>query len=85
MVRQGLELWDSAHSSTDRRLAAIVLAGVLGKCLLEAFTGTAFFAHWHLGSLGTPIVICHLGGACGALVQFGVERTVRLGQRPYAS
>jgi membrane associated rhomboid family serine protease len=76
MVRQGLELWDSARSPSDRRLAAVVLAGVLGKCLLEAFTGAAFFSQWHLGPLGTPIVICHLGGACGALAHYALQRTL---------
>ena len=44
-------------------LASLVL--VAGKSLIEAATGSAFFTEVHLGDIGSPIAICHLGGVIG--------------------
>jgi len=41
---------------------------VVGKCIVEAITGHVVFESWHLGSLGTPIAVCHAGGVLGALL-----------------
>src|SRR5690606_11308795 len=56
---------------------ALVLAGLVAKCLLESLTGDALLASWHLGNVGTPIAVCHAGGLLGGLV-FGVTRRVRI-------
>jgi rhomboid family GlyGly-CTERM serine protease len=59
----GLQSSDIRH----RRLASFALAGVVFKCVVEAATGGALFANWHLGAVGVPIVACHAGGVIGAL------------------
>jgi hypothetical protein len=56
---------------TDRLLRAGALAGfivVVGKSVLEAISGHVVFESWHLGSLGTPIAVCHAGGVQGGLL-----------------
>jgi rhomboid family GlyGly-CTERM serine protease len=68
MAAQALDLCVGANSRQEQRLGWALLIGVLGKCVFEALTGAALFAKWHFGNIGTPIVICHLGGACGAIV-----------------
>jgi len=45
----------------------LCFVGVVGKGMWEAITGNIAFASWHLGSLGTPIAVCHAGGILGAL------------------
>jgi rhomboid family GlyGly-CTERM serine protease len=59
----GLQSSDIHH----RRLAWFALAAVVFKCVVEAATGGALFANWHLGGVGVPIVTCHAGGVIGAL------------------
>lgn len=58
---QRLRSWES-------RLFAVAFAGLVAKCLLESFTGSAFLAAWHFGAIGTPIAVCHAGGLLGGLV-----------------
>jgi hypothetical protein len=48
---------------------------VAGKSVIEAVTGRVFFAAMHLGSVGVPMTLCHLGGVLGGLVAFGLLRT----------
>lgn len=62
MAKQGLERW---HDGLVGR--AIVFA-VLGKSVVEVGSGAALFYGLHFGFLGTPIVACHLGGVCGAVL-----------------
>jgi membrane associated rhomboid family serine protease len=50
-----------------RKPGAGLLILVLGKALIETATGQPFFSSLHLGDIGTPLVICHLGGILGAL------------------
>ena len=57
---------------------AISLAGLSGKCAIEAITGQALFASWHLGSVGTPIVISHLGGLLGGALGWVALRAFHL-------
>jgi rhomboid family GlyGly-CTERM serine protease len=62
---------DMICRETDRRVRAGAIACfavVVGKCVIEALTGHVVFESWHLGSLGTPIAVCHAGGVLGALV-----------------
>ena len=61
---------DILRRETDRlvrwgAIACFII--VVGKCLVEAITGHVVFESWHLGSLGTPIAVCHAGGVLGAL------------------
>ena len=67
MAQQGLDLHVHGGSRQERRLGGLLFVAVLAKSLRETFTGAALFGHWHLGSVGMPIVACHLGGVCGAL------------------
>lgn len=74
-VDHGLMLFsmlETARSQrVDRRTRWFAWAGVaavLGKALFEIDTGGAFFASFHFGLLGVPVVACHLGGAVGAFL-----------------
>lgn len=61
---------DILRGETDRLVRSGAIACftiVVGKCILEAITGHVVFESWHLGSLGTPIAVCHAGGVLGAL------------------
>lgn len=77
MAQQGLELARANHEPRERRLGLALFGGVLLKCLVEAAAGSAVFSSLHFGPIGTPIVICHLGGACGAFAWHFAERLIR--------
>jgi len=67
-----LEMMTGAQLSGDHRrtlfhLGWISLVLVAGKSAFEAMTGQVAFASWHLGSLGTPIAVCHAGGVVGGM------------------
>ncbi len=51
-----------------RRAAAIVLGVVTVKSLVEAATGHLLFDLVHLGDLGRPNPLCHLGGVVGGVL-----------------
>lgn len=51
---------------TGRLLAALMLLGLLAKCLLEAVSGQVALAAWHPGGIGSPVAIAHAGGLLGA-------------------
>ena len=51
-----------------RRTAAIVLGVVAVKSLVEAATGHLLFDLVHLGDLGRPNPLCHLGGVAGGVL-----------------
>jgi rhomboid family GlyGly-CTERM serine protease len=51
-----------------RRTAAIVLCIVVVKSLVEAATGHLLFDLVHLGDLGRPNTLCHLGGVVGGVL-----------------
>jgi hypothetical protein len=53
---------------TERWMGGVTLLLVAGKGLVEALTGTVLFASWHLGDVGAPVAVCHLGGVLGGLV-----------------
>jgi rhomboid family GlyGly-CTERM serine protease len=53
--------WDPSA----RRTAAIVLAVVGVKAVIEAASGRLLFDLVHLGDLGRPNPLCHLGGVLG--------------------
>jgi rhomboid family GlyGly-CTERM serine protease len=49
----------------ERRTAWWILGVVVGKSLIEAATGRLLFDLVHLGDLGRPNPLCHLGGVAG--------------------
>jgi rhomboid family GlyGly-CTERM serine protease len=76
----GLELGVHNRDKLLRRVGLVTFLGVVVKSIFEAVTGQIAFASWHLGSLGTPIPVCHAGGVIGALLMWLV---LRLAQRWY--
>jgi rhomboid family GlyGly-CTERM serine protease len=56
------------------------LAGVLAKTLWEALTGHVVLQAWHLGSVGSPVVVSHLGGVLGAGAFWGIAHAMRDGE-----
>jgi rhomboid family GlyGly-CTERM serine protease len=64
----GLEMLHRSHDPVSRWSGLFCFMAVTGKSLLELVTGQVLFASWHLGSLGTPIAVCHAGGVLGALL-----------------
>ena len=64
----GLERCAGSRDRVLRGLGMLTFASVAFKSLVEALTGGILFASWHLGSLGTPIAVCHAGGVLGASV-----------------
>lgn len=80
----GLEMFRHNENRWLRAAGFACFAGVVGKGVIEAVTGQVMFASLHLGSLGTPIAVCHAGGVLGALIAWlagslfkkqGVENT----------
>ena len=66
MAVAGLEM--ISQGGKDRtvvRVGWITLLAVVAKGLYEAATGTVPLAGLHLGSVGTPLAACHLGGVVG--------------------
>ncbi len=76
MVATALLLMRAADESS-RKVGIVALVLVLGKCGLEAALGTVVFAGWHLGDVGAPVAVCHLGGALGALAAASFRLVVR--------
>lgn len=64
MAVTGLEL----AARSDRAGGWVCLALLIGKVVIEAATGSVFFAEWHLGSVGAPIAVCHVGGVAAGLL-----------------
>jgi rhomboid family GlyGly-CTERM serine protease len=61
----------SLREERDRagqRTAALILGIVVGKSLIEAATGRLLFDLVHLGDLGRPNPLCHLGGVVGGVL-----------------
>ena len=56
------------------RIGAVCLTGLVAKSLIEAITGQVWFASLHLGEIGAPVAICHLGGVLGGLIIFGIRQ-----------
>ena len=60
-IQQLVQSW-----RTQRRLsgfALVTLTIVFGKSIWEVTTGGVAFAGLHLGAIGTPVLLSHLGGA----------------------
>jgi rhomboid family GlyGly-CTERM serine protease len=61
-----LDLLD--RSDRDQRFAGqLGLALVTGKSMIEGITGRVFLSSLHLGDVGMPLAVCHLGGLIGGV------------------
>ncbi|PYK97401.1 MAG: rhombosortase [Verrucomicrobia bacterium] len=67
MTISALEMVRAPDDKTVRRAGMITLILVVTKCVLEAATGHIVFERFHFGALGSPIAVCHAGGALGGL------------------
>ena len=77
----GLELLVRNRDKVLRAAGFGTFAAVVLKSFVEALTGQIAFASWHIGSLGTPIAICHAGGVIGALTAWLVFTRLTAGIR----
>ena len=62
----------SSTAKTERIFGTAVLVGIIAKCLIELATGNVVFANCHLGNVGIPVPTCHLGGAIGGALSYGM-------------
>lgn len=67
MVWVTLEGMEARGERGSRTVAVVSFLILIAKCLYELLSGQPAFGNWHLGSIGTPIVVCHSGGVIGAL------------------
>ena len=87
MAYSALEMM-AMRDRDNARIGAACLVGVALKSLVEAFTGQVWFASLHLGDIGAPVAVCHLGGVLGGLMIFAcrscflAERRVRAEATP---
>jgi hypothetical protein len=61
-----LEMMRQREPRLIRTAGTLTLVALFGKCGMEVYTGDVVFSSLHLGSVGTPLVGCHLGGALAA-------------------
>lgn len=57
-----------APDRANRWLGGAAFVLVAGKALIEALSGSVFFASWHWGDVGSPVAACHAGGVLGGAV-----------------
>ncbi len=73
MAIAGLEMVRLQGSDkTARRIGWLTLLVVTAKALYETVSGDVLFSSLHVGSVGTPIAACHLGGVLGGAAVFCV-------------
>jgi rhomboid family GlyGly-CTERM serine protease len=70
-VIAALEIAAAGDGFQDSAVGIGILAIVVGKCIIEAVSGTVVFSSLHLGTVGLPVAVCHAGGALGGAV-FGL-------------
>lgn len=75
MAFSAMEMTADADRTTVR-IGAICLLGLVAKSLFEACAGYVLFASWHLGDVGAPVAVCHLGGVLGGLAVFACRHHV---------
>jgi uncharacterized membrane protein len=47
------------------------------KCIYESVTGSVLFENWHLGNVGNPIAICHVGGAVSGILVYVIVKIAK--------
>lgn len=67
MAYCGLEMM---AKKSDRRIGQITFWLVALKSTWEALSGQVVFGFMHLGSCGTPLAACHLGGVLGGILAY---------------
>jgi rhomboid family GlyGly-CTERM serine protease len=68
MAVSALELVASQPpGSAERRIGLIGFGLVVGKAVVEAFSGRMFFTCLHFGLMGDPVAVSHAGGIVGGL------------------
>ena len=68
-----LEMIRSASSNKSVKLVGVLCLGLLiGKCLVEAFTGKMVFSFFHTDLIGSPVALAHGGGVLGGCVMYMV-------------
>ena len=66
-----LEMIRNISSNKSVKLAGVLCLGLLiGKCLIEAFTGKMVFSFFHTDLIGSPVALAHAGGVLGGCVMY---------------
>ncbi len=63
---------DNKKDTFLKKAGILLLIGVLLKCTVEMAAGQVFLSSLHLGTIGTPIVATHAGGALGGIAAFSL-------------
>ena len=64
-VQELVREWRTRHCLSI--FGVVTVAVVVGKCMWEAATGSVVFGGLHMGAIGTPVVLSHLGGVIGGV------------------
>jgi rhomboid family GlyGly-CTERM serine protease len=71
MAITGLEMMSSQSANkASKAIGTLFFSAAVLKSGVEAITGQAFFTFLHFGLLGSPIAVCHAGGAIGGMIGF---------------
>src|SRR6266853_5742597 len=62
MAIAALDQMNGPADKTLQRAGAATFIIVVAKSIIEAATGHIVFESFHLGSLGSPVAVCHAGG-----------------------
>lgn len=73
MAFWGLEAALRGPTQWERRMGWASASVVLGKSIWEAATGQVFFEWMHMGDVGAPVAVCHLGGVLGGIAVFALR------------
>ena len=66
-----LEMIKSASSNKSIKLSGVIcLVLLVGKCLVEAFTGKMLFSFIHSNLIGSPVALAHGGGVLGGCLMY---------------
>lgn len=69
-----LEMIRSVSSNKSVKPVGVLCLGLLiGKCLVEAFTGRMVFSFFHTDLIGSPVALAHGGGVLGGCVMYMVS------------
>ena len=67
MAITSLDQMTGATDRTVRRAGAVTFVIVITKSIIEAVNGRIVFENLHFGALGSPVAVCHAGGALAGL------------------
>ena len=66
-----LEMIKSGSQNKSVKLSGIICLGMLiGKCLIEAFTGKMILSPFHTDLIGSPVALAHTGGLLGGCAMY---------------